>query len=374
MKNALAILKFLIVIQALTATTMCKIIRLNLSKFYDGYYSNIEVTFDRFARHFYNRLSQKNLYSVFHEGRYNQILPEENQKTIEIDGNKVQVKYSVNPVFLIKCIIDFEFYHTIDEKDERFVNRCISFAFKHPSNKNSIVYRLFEEKIIDKLSFTFDLLHFTPSGDNSLYIGTTPDEAIKDLNKGTCQVGRLSRNWSCALKGVEVSGHKDSAFNFYGVDASFDIGEKSILVPSFFVDYLNKHFFSLESAKKLCSLGRPWNGKSYINCKSDVKEIFPSITFKIEDNVFELKAESLFSVQRDGVVFLMMVGDDWVLGAPFLEKYVTIFDYETQSIEFYSRLPLRSSEGAFSLKNYFVAIIGLLLIGITINIYFYLKK
>ena len=133
-----------------------------------------------------------------------------------------------------------------------------------------------------------------------------------------------------------------------------------IKAPFEFFEYLNKYFFMDLLEKNICKrinftrhdIYLDYNFYSYA-CNSESKIFmenlnnnFPDIIFehKTFNEFFTLTKNDLFAFNNfdnndNNLYFLMVSGNDyteWLLGIPFLKKYVFSYDYDSKTVGYYA--------------------------------------
>ena len=96
---------------------------------------------------------------------------------------------------------------------------------------------------------------------------------------------------------------------------------------------------------------------------SKIKKAFPKLVFQIRDlnYNFTLDYNDIIHEEEEYFFFLLYFGayysKDWIMGKPFLRKYVFVFNYNENILDFYDISAKKPSKG-ISLKVLIIAIVG----------------
>ena len=124
----------------------------------------------------------------------------------------------------------------------------------------------------------------------------------------------------------------------------------------------------------------------YIVCDNDINiNNFPTLYLKSNNlqYVYELTKDELFLKDNNKIYFLIIFEfsrtNTWVIGKPFLEKYLLSYNYDARSISFYNENLLDNSHNNNN-KKYIILIVVIILslialvLGFLIGRYFYNKR
>ena len=125
--------------------------------------------------------------------------------------------------------------------------------------------------------------------------------------------------------------------------------------------------------------------KRFINCPCSVVNTFPNMTFVIDRYHFLLKPSELFIKVESGFNCLFLIQKNvlpyedkntWFIGNFFLNKFVTVFDYEEKSIHFYTDDIIQKSNSVDYLFQIIIvySLISILCFGLLLQIIILINK
>lgn len=235
------------------------------------------------------------------------------------------------------ALLNFNFFHinTLDTKIEE--TGGFGFAFKFNNYKYSLVHQLKKENMIDHLSYAI-LPKKTNKG--NFYFGGIPNELTKDVDVTKCKVNPDYITWGCNMTNVVFGDLKATDINtlpnYVNIHyAYFQSGIKNTRVPGDFLDFLAKTvLFSLIESKKCLY-------ETEIICAVNSIKSIPLFNYVFEGRlalVFDWNY--LFECSNQYCTFTLEKNeesDEWVFGTGFFGKYGMLFDYEDESISFYTK-------------------------------------
>lgn len=281
----------------------------------------------------------------------------------------------------------------------RYQNYPDDFSLMEQLYKNKIIERkIFAQKILDSDLLdtnnpqntddsrfiltpsisTVDESRKTINTNSKFYIGDLPEEVkINHANFTTCKSlntpSSVANFWSCGLTGllfrkkfsnksIENKNNQDEIFknrNFINADeeynknssegsnhitpAIFDTGSNVILAPPHYSEAFKRVFFAKAIKKGKCISLQDYSGSYGFQCHNDVsfENDFPQILFKFDNGkIYEISNKLLFTYDDTKytfkIIFAHVPGNGWLLGQPFLKNFLMVFDYENDSIGFYT--------------------------------------
>lgn len=214
-----------------------------------------------------------------------------------------------------------------------------SFAL-HPKNESfSMLHQLKKQNKITKLIYAF-ALEGGISG--NLYLGGIPPELIE--KKVPFQISINNNVLGCKLKNAFFNEgiNKGRNYIFHNTaPALFQSGVEFIYVPRDFIDFFINNFISDLFNSNLCTFIFDSYGKSIECIQSEFfKKIYPIyFNLVLDSNLFQIPFHSFFFQYANKVrinFFLENAREDrWLLGADFITKYISVYDYEKEKITFY---------------------------------------
>ena len=249
----------------------------------------------------------------------------------------------------------------------------------------NFIGQLKNNSIISSYDFFFD---FNKNDTGNLIIGIRPDEyyqseKYKKLKYVTIKTS-LSHNdieWCIDFdqvhygeKKMEVKPSQPMILRIeFGLIIGYPEWEYT-LKDNFFNDLINNNTCFLKNATG----HDPRFRYNYYYCNKNVNlDSFKPFTFTINEYNynFTLTKEDLFFDDGDKYVFLMTFGgmEEFVLGLPFFKRNQLIFNQDTKTLGFYIN---KTDENENSLTKYIIiiSVLGIILIGLTIFIIWYIKN
>lgn len=243
------------------------------------------------------------------------------------------------------CIQNFTFiYINYNYYDSIIIQNPISFAYSFSNHSHSFIHQLFNQGSIQKLTYSFipETQYF-----GKFYLGENPLNKAINYSSASCDIDTKQTYWSCQLNYVIMvfNNNNDSTnHNFlsyiHNDKIIFQAAQKLITAPKAFMKWINVTLFDKFFEVNECNMFYLYKELHY-KCLCDVVQFFPTIMeIIINSYSFKLSNNSLF--RKDGrycefqIAFNEDSSDTWVLGASFLNKYISTFDYEKGKVLFYS--------------------------------------
>ena len=218
---------------------------------------------------------------------------------------------------------------------------ALAFGSKIIQKDTSLVYSLYNQKQIDKLSFG---INNTIYNDGYVYLGGFPDELIDTTHKAKFEnVLYEESKWGVKIDNIEVKG------KLYDSKEEKAILSSCALVtyaPRRFIDFFNETVMKKYVDKKDCAY-EDLEGNEHFLCVCDVFDEIPELKMIIEGKVITFKRDFMY---RMTLHFCRLTieenhkGNYWILGTNFLKNYPIEFSYEDNSIIFYSTNPFDQYE------------------------------
>ena len=260
-------------------------------------------------------------------------------------------------------VINLTFY-ILSSKDIKGM-QSIGLAYKFDDETFSLIHQLKKANYITQHKFA---LSSANDSVQSLYFGGIPQSEISNLYYAKCLVHSNSSNWGCKLDYIIINNKK---VNLQKTDYLFTFNEDNVrlLAPKKFIDVLFHELFEERISKGICryTSSTPQNIKC--DCKA-IKEI-GNVTFVIEHTKFVFSEKDLFYEEYDECIFLIQENTnndkEFIIGRIFLNKFLTLFDYDNGRIGFYSKNPF--SKDNFVLINLLFFVSTIVSFGIIFYIY-----
>ena len=218
---------------------------------------------------------------------------------------------------------------------------ALAFGSKIIQKDTSLVYSLYNQKQIDKLSFG---INNTIYNDGYVYLGGFPDELIDTTHKAKFEnVLYEESKWGVKIDNIEVKG------KLYDSKEEKAILSSCALVtyaPRRFIDFFNETVMKKYVDKKDCAY-EDLEGNEHFLCVCDVFDEIPELKMIIEGKVITFKRDFMYRMTLHSCRLTIEEnhkGNYWILGTNFLKNYPIEFSYEDNSIIFYSTNPFDQYE------------------------------
>ena len=239
----------------------------------------------------------------------------------------------------------------------------IGLAYKFEDEKYSLIHQLKKKNLISHLNYGFipsSLINTYYNDENMninetdldnknkngiIFFGGVPKNYINNKYRYNCKLTEKYNFWSCELPYVfigEINKYNNSK-NIYFTNknyAYFNAAERRILAPKDFISFLKINYFQEELLNRTCTYSM-YGHNHIFECNCELKDKFPNISFIFDNYKYTFTSSELFFNYGGGFCqFLIQENhlrfNNFLLGAPFLSKFISNFDYETKYISFYS--------------------------------------
>lgn len=274
----------------------------------------------------------------------------------------------------------------------------LGLARTFPTEEEDIITQLYKEKKIESQMFSISFRH---QNEGYLLVGDLAEGLVEYPEYNSfINLVEIDEKWRANLTHIffgnisnEIKPNVDPARNEYIIrkdiydinyPAYFSTVDKYIIVPHYFILYLQKNYFnnfpycSLEKDKELnkftCNL----------RYKSELLQKIKTVNFVFDSNTaFCLGANMLFEEENDKLIFVIVSYDkfeEWVLGYYFMRNYFITFIRTSPFISIYSFLHKYyviikkddSSNGSKIIS--YISISGILIISIILLLYIKLQN
>ena len=240
----------------------------------------------------------------------------------------------------------------------------IGLAYKFYDEKYSLIHQLKLKNLISHLNYGFipnslinsyennenmDLNNVnnlnTKNKDGLVFFGGVPKNYIFNKYRYNCKLNDKYNYWSCECPYVffgEINKYNNSKNLYFKNEnyAYFNAAERRILAPHDFITFLKFNYFQEALLNETCKYYM--YGHNYLfECNCDIRDQFPNISFIFNNYKYSFTSSELFSEYGGGLCqFIIQENhlrkNNFALGTPFLQKFISNFDYETKYISFYS--------------------------------------
>ena len=276
----------------------------------------------------------------------------------------------------------------------------IGLAYKFEDEKYSLIHQLKQRNLITHLNYGFipsSLINSididgninnnteNKNKDGLVFFGGVPKNYINNKYRYNCKVTEKYNFWSCELPYIyigEINKYNNSE-NLYFTNnnyAYFNAAERRILAPKDFMSFLKINYFLDDLNNQNCKYYM-YGHNHLFECKCEIKDKFPNISFIIGSYKYTFTSSELFMNYGGGFCQFVIQENhlrenNFLIGTPFLHKFISNFDYETKYISFYSEKQLEQIDleelfhPSHLVRN--LVIIGIILL--FIGIFFLIRK
>ena len=291
-------------------------------------------------------------------------------KTIPV----IEMKEQLNLFNNISVTIHF---YNIKEYEEFSENsNLVPFAHLFYDINFSLVHQLFYQGQILTLSFGFSKL-FGLGG--NLYFGGIPNKEITSFPYFTqCKVNKTDVSWSCNLDRIYFDKNRKHYVNKHYM--RFNTEKYFIEVPNDFLIYLKEEVFHSFILQNKCSFHNTTYHVGFA-CDCGIRNQMKNINIVIDGKVFSIEMEKLFLISDEGTRFeycdLIIErnkkGDFFEMGNVFIGMYSSLFNYENDTVMFYSDKLFSEFKSDKKFSFLFIIDIIILSFGIFVNLNYLFK-
>ena len=253
-------------------------------------------------------------------------------------------------------------------------NDGFGFAFTFNDYKYSIVHQLYNEGTISKCAFTLSPFecHF-----GRIYIGEPPQSVINNkdiLYKGMCKSSKHLIPWNCKLNSIYSSYKGAYSVNTY---VEFSTNQYYMILSKRFYDIITECYLYGYLMQGTCRKEKDAY-KERIYCQNEIMKNNDLVYFGFEEMDVAIPLREMFECgnneECEGVFAGDLInGDKFEIGGMFFKRFTaTVFNYDYQRVEFYSKdyvinqsVSFNGDDAEQKMKLY-IAIISMCLTGIIV--------
>ena len=221
-------------------------------------------------------------------------------------------------------------------------SQYIAFALTFNDYSMSVIHQLKQQGYINELSFIFNTGYRYI---RELYLGKPPSSLFnKQMNKSTCHVNTTYPyvNWNCKLDYIYFTNHLQNKYNEHTL-TYFSTVLYETKAPLSFIHFIKDVLLYEYFVNNHCNVEESRN--AYIECECGVLYDLGEVSFVMNGFVHAFKIDEIFDIYEvdlieEGVCELIVITnrneDAWVFGIGFMNKYISVFNYERNEISFYS--------------------------------------
>lgn len=269
--------------------------------------------------------------------------PYKDNVTVLVD-NKVQLKgieYTAQLSFINSNQDSVDDFHiVITDSDEPIVGSTsvYSFAHKIKHKEYSIVDLLYTQHKIESKKFTLEMTN-NPKG--HIFFGDIPTDVLSNYTHmmKVPLSDKSSPYWQIDIEYIFIDAISYVYTNVYmktQYKAKLSAKEYTTYVPVSVMDFIKEEIFSDYFSNKSCTEG--YDG---VKCKCEVISSLRNFSLIINERIVNITTNRLF-VDIDKICYFELAENkenplEWVLNSKLLDKFMLTFDYESESVTFYSR-------------------------------------
>ena len=264
-------------------------------------------------------------------------------------------------------------YRRDDENETRnYFPSILSFGYNPQGISTSIVHQFYKSKMINRMIFGIYYYKEKEKGGN-IYIGDIPKQLTESKTKGKCKVN--DNQWGCEIK--------DFYYGKYHIKEKrkviFEYEHKDIFIPK---EIYLKLFVLFEKFIK----NNTCSNKNYqFYCKLDSEDEYigffekfvPSFNFVFDTFTLSIPSTQLFDHGRFLLLYdRSMDSNDWKIGFTFIQKFLSVYDYDNNEIILYidnkSRVKIIQNKNSSSaIRIIYTVLLILLFLGTIVNLIYY---
>ena len=273
--------------------------------------------------------------------------------------------------------INFLIYNKSIEKANGFIGFNL-YPNSDIQKFSNLIEQLKVNKIIDSYYF---FIKYTNDNEGNLILGNTPHEIYKNnylLNNFYFK--HLKRHYESDSYHFSSNFDKiifeNDTKDLCNVEFCLENGmiktsnSFSKILEKYFTKYINENIcFKIEK-----------NSNFFYYCKKNIAKNFPSLIFQINQTKtkFELTGKDLFYKFNDNYYLLLyydkQYNNNWILGKPFLKKYLIVFNQDQVTFGYYSQFKNNNKNYLFSLSFLIHIFSFIIILGLLSYIFIFLKK
>ena len=256
-----------------------------------------------------------------------------------------------------------------DVETRNFFPSILSFGYNPQGISTSIVHQFYKSKIINRMIFGIFYYKEKEKGGN-IYIGDIPKQLTESKTKGKCKV--VNNQWGCEIK--------DFYYGKYHIkekrNAIFEYEHKDIFIPKdiylmlfeLFDEFIKNNTCSNKNYQFYCKLD---SEDEYIGF---FEKFIPSFNFVFDSFTLSIPSTQLFEHSRFLLMYdRLMESNDWRIGFTFIQKFLSVYDYDNKEIILYtdnkSRVKIIQNKNNSSLiRIIYTVLLILLLLGTILHL------
>ncbi len=329
-------------------------------------------------------IDQEAPYSIFYDLDYKD--SEVIKKTkLKVDDDEIFLNLIEQNLYIANYTFPLQYYNIEKNSDRSYSNLALSFAKECEDSKKCLVNRLKDDGKIKKLEYTFEKVTKEQYSDEEsmIYIGGVPNNVIENKKMVKCKVDKSEINWSCKLRGISF-GVNPNELKYEDINDNimFQVRNEDFQVPDKFISFYKEKILQDAIGRGWC---RYYNSPDiYVagyQCQNRAMKIIPTIHLLIGNFYLSFPSKLFFELPKDSsdekeYVFLNIQKNpfnEWSIGGRFINNYISRFNYEDNTISFYSDdefiIDSNYNEFSSSALGWIIFTIIILILGIGLLVY-----
>ena len=329
-------------------------------------------------------IDQEVPYSIFYDLDYKD--SEVIKKTkLKVDDDEIFLNLIEQNLYIANYTFPLQYYNIEKNSDRSYSNLALSFAKECEDSKKCLVNRLKDDGKIKKLEYTFEKVTKEQYSDEEsmIYIGGVPNNVIENKKMVKCKVDKSEINWSCKLRGISF-GVNPNELKYEDINDNimFQVRNEDFQVPDKFISFYKEKILQDAIGRGWC---RYYNSPDiYVagyQCQNRAMKIIPTIHLLIGNFYLSFPSKLFFELPKDSsdekeYVFLNIQKNpfnEWSIGGRFINNYISRFNYEDNTISFYSDdefiIDSNYNEFSSSALGWIIFTIIILILGIGLLVY-----
>ena len=339
------------------------ILTLKTDFIYDLYHLNLnaEVGKENYNLYYFE-IDLKSDYPIFDYTIFNnENISEYIYRKLIMNHTAIPCKQITYPFYISGHILNFTFLNIINDCHYSYKQHIITFPFLY-NKQFSLLDKAVEDGHISRRTFA---LGANTEFSGVMYIGGIPSDVLKGTFDFTVNVKSAYKTWGFNIDSVYL--HNFSRFNNSEQYLYIQPRERGFFAPLSFMKYLNDTYFNVYYNEEKCYY-RVIDMVHYIECLCGVFDTFSYINFEVEGKVLSISFNKLVQVEKviddrkDEICALKIKHSEkdeyyedknkFIVGTPFIDSYLTQFDYDKKTITMYSHRPFIGTKEKSQINNH----------------------
>ena len=248
------------------------------------------------------------------------------------------------PLCINNITFNIFYYNNLNTQHYPLSYQNLPLSYKFYNNSFSLIYSMLNASMISHALFAIEPID---QRKGYFHMGGVPKESIDNKYKATLTVDQNYDTWGTNLDYIKINSH---IFR-YKRYINFQANISELYVSIDFLNFLNTSLLMPYLSDNRCRYEDRYY-KKYYECQCGVFNSFPTISFMINGTLFEFQMKNMKDrperKDNENCTLLLvnteseMNNSQFIFGTFFLQNFISVFDYESSSITFYSNFPFSS--------------------------------